>query len=236
MLYSAGAYALFVGVFAAFVGFLWNVPGLKGIDGAAEGPTWAALVVDVVLLAVFGAQHSVMARPRFKRAWTRVVPAAAERSTYVLVSSLLLALVLGLWRPVPTPLWDLRGGPAEALLLGLSGAGWIFLTVSTFSIDHFHLHGLQQGWRAARGLSPREPEFRVRGPYRHVRHPIMLGFLVAFWAAPLLSVGRLVFSAGMTLYILAALRYEERDLDAALGPRYRAYAARTPRLLPFGRR
>lgn len=236
LVYAAAAYASFLAVFLYLVGFLWNTGVPKGIDTGEPGPIVPALLVNLVLLALFGLQHSVMARPAFKRAWTAIVPEPAERATYVLVSSLALALLMADWQPVPRVVWDTGLGRLSAALHALSALGWLFTAASTFAIDHLHLFGLRQPLHAWLGRPRSGPEFRVRGPYHLVRHPLMLGFLVAFWSTPRMSLGHLEFALAMTLYIHLALAHEERDLRAAFGPLYDSYAARTPRLNPFARR
>lgn len=233
--YGLGAYLLVLAVFLYLVGWLWNLVVPRGIDGGPAGAPLASLLIDLALIALFGVQHSVMARPRFKRLGSAVLPDVAERSTYVVLASLLLALLMAAWRPLPTLLWNFEGLLGAALLL-VSALGWALVGLSTFAIDHLHLFGVRQTLHHWLGRPPRAPEFAVRGPYRLVRHPLMLGFLLAFWSTPRMSVGHLVFATGMTIYILIALEHEERDLRAAFGPLYDAYAARTPRLNPFARR
>jgi protein-S-isoprenylcysteine O-methyltransferase Ste14 len=236
LLHGAVAYILFLAVFLYLVGFVANLGVPRGIDDGAPGPLAASLLVNAALMAAFGVQHSVMARPWFKRAWTAFIPEPAERSTFVLLASALLALLMWAWQPLPTLLWDVRDGALGDLLLATSALGWALVLLSTFAIDHFHLFGLRQTLHHWLGRPPLEPQFRVAGPYKLVRHPLMLGFLVAFWATPAMSVGHLEFALGMTVYILIALVHEERDLRAAHGAHYDGYAARTPRLNPFARR
>lgn len=233
--YGIGAYVLFLAVFLYFIGWLWNLGVPRGIDDGVPGGPLAALLIDLALIALFGLQHSVMARPWFKRAWTTIVPEPAERSTYVALATLLLAVLMSAWRPLPTLLWDLHGAAAGALLT-VSALGWGLVGLSTFAIDHFHLFGVRQAISHWLGRPLHAPEFAARGPYRLVRHPLMLGFLLAFWSTPRMSAGHLLFAAGMTAYVLIALVHEERDLRAAHGAQYDAYAARTPRLNPFARR
>jgi protein-S-isoprenylcysteine O-methyltransferase Ste14 len=232
--YGLGAYVLVLAVFLYLVGWLWNVGVPRGIDGGAAGGPISSLLIDLALIALFGVPHSLMARPRYRRLWTVFLPEAAERSTYVALAALQLALLMAAWRPLPALLWDLEGAPGTALFL-VSALGWAFVGLSTFAIDHLHLFGVRQTLHHWLGRPLRAPEFAVRGPYHIVRHPLMLGFLLAFWSTPRMSVGHLVFAAAMTVYILIALEHEERDLRAAFGPLYDSYAARTPRLNPFAR-
>lgn len=230
------SYLVVLAVFTWFAGFVAGVGVPHTIDDGPAGPWPRALLVDLALVAGFALQHSVMARPWFKRIWTLFMPDAAERSTYVLLASLQLVLLMWAWHPLPTPIWDLGDGLLAAAVHGLAALGWGLVLASTFAIDHFHLFGLRQAFDHWLGRPPREPEFRVRGPYRLVRHPIMLGFLIAFWAAPRMSVGHLGFALAMTLYVAVALELEERDLRAQHGAHYHGYASRIPRLNPFARR
>jgi protein-S-isoprenylcysteine O-methyltransferase Ste14 len=184
-----------------------------------------------VLLLAFAIQHSVMARPEFKKWWTRFVSPAIERSTFVLAASLLLFAICLAWQPLPAVVWRTSGATA-ALLAGLFWLGWLIVLASTFMIDHFDLFGLRQVWRYAQGRAQSAPRFVERLLYRLVRHPIMLGFLIAFWAAPLMSVGHLLFSVTTTIYILVALQLEERDLTRAHARTYESYRRRVPMLLP----
>lgn len=231
-LYSLGAYALFLAVFLylmAFVAGLW-VP--RNIDGGGPvSDTLPALLVNLLLIALFGLQHSVMARPAFKRWLKRLMPPAMERSTFVLVSSLVLALLMWQWRPLPTSLWQADGTLATALS-AVSALGWAVVLLSTFLINHFDLFGLRQAYFHVVGRPLTPLLFRATLFYRWVRHPLMLGFLLAFWFAPHMTVGHLLFAAGMTVYILAGVHYEERDLVRTLGADYVAYRRSTPAFIP----
>lgn len=236
LVHGVVAYLVVLAVFAYFAGFVAGLGVPKAIDDGAPGPWPRALAIDLALIAGFAAQHSVMARPWFKRVWTVFVPEPAERSTYVLLAALQLALLMAVWRPLPALLWHLGDGTLAALVHGVAALGWLLVLVSTFAVDHFHLFGLRQAFAHWLGRPAHEPSFRVRGPYRLVRHPIMLGFLIAFWAAPTMSVGHLVFALAMTLYVFVALEHEERDLRAQHGAHYHGYSTRIPRLNPFARR
>lgn len=232
VVYAVTTYVLFLGVLAYFVGFVEGLVVPRDIDDGPAVATWLAVTIDVGLLDVFAVQHSVMARPDFKRWWTRHVPQPVERTTYVLAATGALALLMWLWRPLPTVLWNVSSQPWRGLLLGAAALGWATALVSTFLIDHLHLFGLRQVLRHHGGLPPADPDFGTPWLYRYVRHPLMTGFLLAFWATPTMTVGRLLFALGMTTYILAALRLEERDLTAHFGERYRRYRERVPMLLP----
>ena len=230
--YSALAYFGFLTSFLYAVGWLGDVPLLPTtIDGQPGRPLPEALLVDAGLLAIFAVQHSVMARPGFKKVWTRVVPQAAERSTYVLLSSVCLAAVCLFWQSLPGVVWRLEGG-AAAVAWALFALGWLIALSSTFMVSHAELFGLKQAARAFRGRDEEPVQFRERWLYRLVRHPLMLGFLIAFWSAPLMSTGRLAFALITTAYILVALQLEERDMRRSFGAQYAAYQERVPMLLP----
>jgi len=231
--YGIICYVIFLGSFLYAIGFVGDVIVPKTIDSGQSAAPAEALLIDLLLLGAFAAQHSVMARPGFKAVWTKIVPRPIERSTYVLFSSLLLALICWQWRPFPSPIWDASSSHVLATLLtALFWLGWLLLLLSTFMINHFELFGLRQVYLRLRGLDCPPPHFVQRALYKVVRHPIMLGFLIAFWATPRMSVGHLVFSIATTGYILVGIALEERDLTAALGEQYRAYRARVPMLIP----
>lgn len=235
LLYGAACYAVFLATFLYAIGFVTGVGVPRHIDnGLTTALPWAVLV-NVVLLSVFALQHSVMARPAFKRVWTRLVPAPIERSTYVLASSLALALVFWQWNALPTPVWTVEHDALRWSIHALCAVGWLLVLVSTFLISHFDLFGLSQVWRHARGIrAPDEAPFVVRALYRLVRHPIMLGFLIAFWATPSMSAGHLLFAVVTSAYIFVAVKFlEERDLVAHHGDAYRAYQRQVPMLLPW---
>jgi methanethiol S-methyltransferase len=226
---------VYAGFLAGFVYFIGWVEGLvvpRTIDEGPAGATAWAIVVDLLLLSAFAAQHSVMARPWFKRLWTRVAPAAAERSTYVLLATVTLALMMWLWRPLPGTVWDADQVAVRTAVYAVSFAGWALVLLSTFAIDHYDLFGVRQVLRHHDGGAPEEPTLVTPLLYRVVRHPLYLGFLIAFWAAPTMSAGRLLFAAAMTGYVLVAIRLEERDLVGVFGDRYRAYRQRVPGLIP----
>lgn len=235
MLYAAVAYVLFLGVFLYAIAFVGDFVVPKTIDSGASGPLLPSLAIDALLLGVFALQHSVMARPAFKQWWTSIVPRPIERSTYVLMSSLALALLFWQWRPLGEAVWSLHGSAAQAVV-GVFVLGWLVVLASTFMLSHFELFGVSQAYAALRDRAAAPMQFRTPMLYGLVRHPIMLGFIIAFWAAPNMSLGHLVFAAATTLYILAALQFEEADLMTAFGTSYADYRRRVPMLLPFTRR
>lgn len=235
--YGAAAYVIFVVTFGYSIGFLANAVVPKGIDDGATGPVWLALVIDAALLSLFAVQHSVMARPWFKRRWTRVVAPSVERSTYVLASSVVLALAMWLWRPVhvdgwPGHVWTVHNGVARAILWTLYGAGWAITLASTLQIGHWDLFGIKQVLARARERSYTEPVFKAPFLYRLVRHPLMVGFLIAFWATPDMSLGRLLFVGAASAYILVGVRFEEHDLRRQLGDAYERYLDEVPGFIP----
>jgi len=230
--YGVLSYACFFATFLYAVGFIGGFGVPRSIDSPAEGTVVAAVLVDVLLLAVFALQHSVMARPAFKRWWTRIVPEPAERSTYVLFSSLALLLLFWQWRPIGGVVWQVETPAVAAALYGLFAAGWLIVLVTTFLINHFDLFGLRQVWFYLRGEPYRPLGFVTPGPYRHVRHPLYVGWLLAFWATPTMTVAHLLFAAMTTSYILIAIRFEERDLLEFHGERYAEYRRSVPMLVP----
>jgi protein-S-isoprenylcysteine O-methyltransferase Ste14 len=226
------SYALFFGVFVYAIGFVtnWLVP--KSLDSGPAPSAAIALAVNLGLLGLFAAQHSVMARPHFKIWWTRFVPYDAERSMYVLASSLAMIALYAWWQPLPGIVFELEHPVARAIAYGLCGLGAALVLYSTFLIDHFDLFGLRQSWLALRGEVYTHRPFRTPGLYEHVRHPLYVGWLIFFWAAPTLTAGHLLLAAGITGYILIAIVFEERDLLAHFGADYRAWRARTPLFIP----
>ena len=232
MAYALLTYALFLAVTVYSVFFFAGRGLPRTIDSGPQAPWPAAVAVDLGLLLLFAVQHSVMARPWFKRRWTRVVPAAAERSTYVLATCAVLILQFGLWRPLDGRVWTVRG-PGAWLLTAVYAAGWLLAFVATGLISHPDLFGLRQAWLHLLRRDYQPPAFTERGAYRWVRHPLMTGFLVVFWATPAMTTGHLLFAVAATGYIGAGLAFEEHDLRAQLGDVYRGYAARVPALVPW---
>jgi methanethiol S-methyltransferase len=233
VVYAVVVYLFTLATIGYTAGFLAGFGVPKGVDQGPHDAAPAAVAIDVLLLAMFGMQHSVMARPWFKRRWTRVMPAAAERTTYVLATSLALALLFWLWRPIGATAWNVSGPGADALRV-LYAAGWVVVVWSTFLISHFDLFGLRQAWLRARGVPYSSPPFTQRGLYRRIRHPIMAGFVIVFWAAPVMTAGHLLFAVTATSYILVGIALEEHDLIQDLGDTYAGYRARVPALIPRG--
>ena len=233
--YSSLCYLLFQGVFLYLVGFVSNLVVPVTIDGtgaSAAGPWGVALTVNLLLLTAFGVQHSGMARAGFKRQITRFLPEAMERSTYVLVSSLMFVAIFALWQPMPQMIWQLEQPVLRGLAYGAFAMGWALVLLSTFLLSHFELFGLKQTWNHLQRRVPSLPTFKTPAFYRWVRHPLMTGFLIAMWATPDLSVGRALFAAGMTAYILVGTRFEEKDLVRLFGETYRRYQKKVPAFFP----
>lgn len=223
LIYGLASYLLFLVVSLYAIGFVGNFAVPKAIDTGTAGDVVESLLIDVLLLGVFGVQHSIMARPGFKRRWTRIVPVPAERSTYVLISSLALLLLFWGWRPLPFVVWSVGSATGSLAAWGLCALGWLIALVSTFLISHLDLFGLRQVYLNLRDERYTHASFKAVGLYKLVRHPLMLGFVIAFWATPRMTLGHLTFAAAMTVYILVALRFEERDLSIDLGNAYRQY-------------
>ncbi len=231
LIYGVISYAIFFGTFLYAAGFVGNLGVPKSIDSAPVSSLGYALLVNLGLLGLFAVQHSVMARPAFKRWWTRIVPKPAERSTYVLFSSLALIALFAFWQPIGVVVWSVSDPAAQIVLYSLFVFGWTLVLVSTFLINHFDLFGLRQVWLYFRGREYTPLAFRTPGPYRLMRHPLYVGWLIAFWATPVMTVAHLVFALMTTAYILIAIRLEERDLVDA-HPEYEAYRKTVPMLVP----
>lgn len=233
-LYGLAAYAIGMAALAYFIGFSANLVVPRSVDVGPAAPWPVALAIDLLLLALFGLQHSVMARQGFKRWWTRLVPAAVERSTYLVATALALAALFVFWRPIPAPmLWQADDPAVVALLWGLFALGWVLVVLSSFLIDHFELFGLRQVYLRLRERGAASAEFRTPLLYRHVRHPLYLGLLTSLWAVPSMSAGRALLALGLTAYILVGVFFEERDLVRQFGERYRLYQARVGMLIPW---
>lgn len=233
LLYGLLAYLLFFVAILYGIGFVADIVVPKGIDDGVAEPLSRAIIVNVFLLLLFAIQHNVMARPWFKEWWTRFVPQPLERSTFVAASSLLLLLLYWQWRPLPDVVWQVDNPIGRGILWSLYFLGWAVVFFSSFVIDHFELFGLKQVWSHLRGREHVTAEFSDRSLYRWVRHPLMLGFIIAFWSAPTMTLGRLLFAVVTTVWILIAIRIEERDLAQFLGQPYLHYRQRTPMLLPW---
>lgn len=233
--YATLCYLLFLGVFVYLIGFVGDILVPKSIDGPGSASLATALLVNFGLLALFGVQHSVMARKGFKQWWTRIAPWHLERSTYVLAASLVLALMMWAWRPMPETVWSIESSPWVTALHAVFWIGWGIVLLSTFLIDHFRLFGLKQAWSHLKGRKSKPPEFQTPGLYKVVRHPLYLGFLLAFWSTPHMTVGRLLLSGVWTGWILLAIQLEERDLVRFHGSAYERYRERVRMLIPIPR-
>jgi len=226
--YGALSYAAFFGVFLYMIGFVGNLVVPKSIDSGTAYPFMPALLVNTFLIALFAIQHTVMARWQFKKHWVKIIPRHIERSTFVLVTSVLLAIIFWQWRTMPGVVWEVENAIGRSVLYGLFWAGWLILLTSTYLINHFELFGLEQVYRNVRGQEYVPPKFKTPLLYKFVRHPMMTGILIAFWATPRMTVGHLVFAVGMTAYIAMGTYFEERDLVHHLGDSYREYQDRVP--------
>lgn len=234
--FGLAAYLVFFGTFLYAIGFVDGMVVPKTIDTGSAGPIGESLAIDIALMSLFAIQHSVMARKPFKRWWTQFIPAVVERSTFVLFASLALILLFWQWRPIPMIAWEITDPHLAMAIMGLSFVGWLLVLLSTFLINHFELFGLHQVAVSLVGREMPEPRFKAPGFYKFVRHPIYLGFMIAFWAAPAMTVGHLVFAGVTTAYILLGVYLEERDLMELFGDEYSRYRQRVAMLVPFRRK
>lgn len=231
--FSAFSYALFFATFLYLIAFVGDFPiASRTVERGGQSPLLEALAINFALIAVFGIQHSVMARAGFKRAWMRIVPPPIERSTYVMVASLALILLFVFWRPIPGNVWLVENPLGTGILWGLFASGWGIVLLSTFLLNHFELFGLQQVYFHAKGRAAERPRLRQLLFYKFVRHPLYTGFFIAFWATPNMSYGHFMLAVGMSAYMLFAIRYEERDLVAVFGREYEAYQKSVGMLTP----
>jgi protein-S-isoprenylcysteine O-methyltransferase Ste14 len=235
-IYGLISYLLFLGTFLYAIGFIGNLVVPKSIDSGRTGPLSEALLINAALLTLFAVQHSVMARPWFKRAWTRLVPKPAERSTYVLLSSLALLLLFWQWQPIGGVVWTVEQPVMQMVIYGLYAIGWLLVLSSTFLINHFDLFGLRQVFLYLIGRPYTQLKFGTPILYRHVRHPLYLGWLFAFWSTPTMTVAHLVFAIATTAYIFVAIQLEEKDLMDTFGDDYRRYKKTVPMNIPIGRK
>jgi protein-S-isoprenylcysteine O-methyltransferase Ste14 len=230
--YGVVSYAVFFATFLYAVGFIGNLVVPKSMDSAAQTPFLQALGIDLLLLGLFAVQHSVMARPWFKRAWTKIVPEPAERSTYVLFSSLALIALFAFWQPLGGVVWKIESAAGRMLMYNIFGLGFALVLVSTFLINHFDLFGLRQVWLYLQGKPYTHLQFRTPLFYKYVRHPLYVGWFLAFWATPTMTATHLLFAIMTSTYILMAIRWEEKDLIVAHGERYARYRESVPMIIP----
>ncbi len=237
-LYGLVCYLIFFVTFLYAIGFVGNLVVPKSIDSGPTVPLTEALLINTLLLSLFAIQHSVMARQWFKRAWTKIIPPPMERSTYVLLASLVLSLLFWQWRPMRAVIWDVQNPTGRIVLQGLFWMGWGGVLFSTYLVDHFSLFGLRQVYSYLKGLPDEPTPFKTPALYKVVRHPLYLGFIIAFWSAPRMTLGHLFFAAVCTAYIVLAIQFEERDLMESYGDSYRKYRTQVSMLLPlrFGKK
>lgn len=232
-IYGIACYVLFFLTFLYAIGFIGNFLVPKSIDLGIEAPLVQAILINLVLLSIFAIQHSVMARPAFKEMWTKIVPEPAERSTYVLLSSLALILLFYFWQPLSSVIWNVESEAGQVILYGGFAFGWSLVLYATFLINHFDLFGLRQVYLFLKGEEYVPLPFNTPGPYKLIRHPLYLGWFFAFWCIPAMTLGHLMFSIVTTIYILLAIQFEEKDLQVSLGQRYKDYRRLIPMIIPF---
>jgi len=232
-IYGVACYILFFLTFLYAIGFMGNLLVPKSIDVGMEAPLLQAIIINLALLGIFAVQHSVMARPAFKKMWTKIVPVPAERSTYVLLSSLALILLFYFWQPLGVMIWHVDNEVGQMMLYGGFAFGWLLVLYATFLINHFDLFGLRQVYLFLKGQEYTHLPFATPGPYKLIRHPMYIGWFFAFWCSPVMTLGHLIFSIMTTAYILLAIQFEEKDLQVFLGQRYKDYRQLVPMIIPF---
>ncbi len=235
-IYGAVCYLMFLGTFLYAIGFVGGVIVPKTIDSGTAGPITQSILINALLLGLFAIQHLVMARPGFKVWWTKIIPPAVERSTFVLMTNIILITMFWAWQPVTDVVWTIENPAIRMAIHATAAMGWIIVLLATFMIDHFDLFGMRQVTLHLLGRPYNGARFHTPWFYQYVRHPLMLGFIIAFWAAPTMTMGHLMFAAMTTAFILVALQFEERDLMALHGEAYKAYQRTTPMLIPFTKR
>ncbi|MFH4968594.1 methanethiol S-methyltransferase [Gaetbulibacter sp. M240] len=234
LLFGIIAYFVFLMAFLYAIGFVGNIIVPKSIDSGAETSMYSSIVINVVLLSVFALQHSIMARPKFKKWFTSIFSHAMERSTYVLLSSLALILIYWKWQPITAIIWEIENTMLSSIIIGIFFLGWLIVLLSTFMINHFELFGLSQIFNNLKNKQIANPKFQTNYLYKIVRHPIMLGFLIAFWATPIMTAGHLLFALVTTMYIFIAVKFlEEKDLRKVIGEKYVTYQKEVPMIFPF---
>ncbi len=232
-IYGVFCYLIFFGTFLYAIGFVGNFIVPKSMDSGIDVPFANALLVNLILLGIFAVQHSVMARQGFKEKWKKIIPAAIERNTYVLFSSLALILLFWQWRPMGNVIWDVSNTTLGTVLITISLAGWLFVLISTFLLDHFELLGLKQAYSNLTGKEPQSSRFKTPGFYKFVRHPIYFGFTVAFWSTPIMTTAHLLFAIGTLGYTIIGIYLEEQDLISIFGEEYKNYKSKVSMLIPF---
>lgn len=235
-IYGVIAYAGFMAWMIYMIGFLGHFAVPISVDSGSVGPIGTAILINFLMVSIFAIQHTIMARPAFKQWWTQFIPKALERSTFVFIADIIMWVMIWQWQQIEGVIWHVQNTMAANILIGISMLGWITVVLSSFMINHFELFGLEQVWHYLRGTEPKQITFKLRGFYKYVRHPLMFGFLVFFWATPYMTASHLCFAVMFTIYVLIGTRYEERDLMKAHPEEYEKYREEVPGLIPFIKR